>query len=89
MRKTISGLTGVVGLAVTLFVAAGTANANEPYPWCAVYNGGMHGIGATICSFDTNEQCRATVSGLGGFCQTNPMYPGPEKKAAKHPREHY
>ena len=37
--------------------------------WCAQY-GGMAG-GATNCGFFTIEQCRATVSGIGGFCVPN------------------
>jgi len=37
--------------------------------WCAQY-GGMAG-GATNCGFFTIEQCRATVSGIGGVCVPN------------------
>jgi len=40
--------------------------------WCAQY-GGMAG-GATNCGFFTIEQCRATVSGIGGFCVPNQFY---------------
>src|SRR4051812_47631522 len=36
--------------------------------WCAHY--GTRG-GATNCGFYSFEQCRATVSGIGGFCQRN------------------
>jgi hypothetical protein len=84
VRQPTFGLVAAAGFAATLFAIVGTARAEEPYPWCAAYGGGDKGIGATICSFVTIEQCRATVSGLGGFCAKNPMYPGPEKKAAKH-----
>jgi Protein of unknown function (DUF3551) len=86
MRTAIHGLVGVAGLAVALFAAASTPDTEEePYPWCAVYGGGEGGTGATTCSFDTFEQCRATV-GISGYCQPNPMYPGPEKKAVKQSR---
>jgi Protein of unknown function (DUF3551) len=44
----------------------------DPYPWCAQY-GGMEG-GGTNCGFLTIEQCRATVSGVGGFCVPNQFY---------------
>jgi Protein of unknown function (DUF3551) len=54
------------------------------YRWCAEYAGGRNGIGATVCSFDTLAQCRATVSGLGGFCIENPAYP-----RVIHERHHY
>ena len=40
----------------------------DPYPWCAVYGG--RGGGGTNCGFLTIEQCRATVSGIGGFVRT-------------------
>ena len=35
--------------------------------WCA------HHVLHTNCGFYSFEQCRATVSGNGGFCQRNPM----------------
>jgi Protein of unknown function (DUF3551) len=44
----------------------------DPYPWCAVYSG--RGSGASNCGFRTWDQCMATVSGIGGFCQPNQFY---------------
>jgi hypothetical protein len=41
--------------------------------WCANYGTG-HG-GGINCSYTSFEQCRATVSGIYGFCTPNP-YPG-------------
>jgi hypothetical protein len=41
--------------------------------WCAQY-GGRGGGGGTNCGFFTLEQCRATVSGIGGFCVINQFY---------------
>ena len=40
--------------------------------WCAEYSG--EAGGATNCGFFTIEQCRATVSGIGGFCVPNQFY---------------
>ena len=40
--------------------------------WCANYGTGHSGID---CSFNSMEHCRATLSGLSGFCAPNP-YPG-------------
>ena len=37
-------------------------------------------IAATNCGFLTIEQCRATVSGMGGFCVPNQFY-NPKKPA--------
>ena len=62
--------TYAVATVLTLLVGAGPGQARE-YPWCAQYS--TRG-GPTNCGFDTFAQCRATVSGVGGFCNTNPRY---------------
>jgi hypothetical protein len=49
--------------------------------WCAHYGTGLEGMN---CGFYSFEQCRATVSGVGGFCQANISAP-----AAKEPRRRY
>ena len=48
----------------------------DPYRWCAQYGGKD---GATNCYFMTIEQCRAAVSGTGGFCTPNGFYTGPDE----------
>ena len=58
-------------LALIAGTAAGTANA-DPYRWCSVYMG--EDGGSSNCYFVTLEQCRANVSGVGGFCQPSPFY---------------
>ena len=68
-------------LGAALLPAAGSlfvtpARAEVQYPWCAQYGGGRNGMDATNCGFVTLEQCRATISGIGGYCYENPMYPG-------------
>jgi len=35
---------------------------------------GDSGFGASNCGFLTLEQCRATISGIGGFCVPNQFY---------------
>jgi Protein of unknown function (DUF3551) len=70
----------VAGFAVTF--VAGMAKA-DPYKWCADYT--VRG-GATNCGFVTLEQCRATVSGIGGFCRVNGFYTGPEERPVRHVR---
>jgi hypothetical protein len=50
----------------------------QNYPWCAYYS--ASGGGGTNCGFTTFQQCMATVSGIGGFCNENTQYqppPGP------------
>jgi hypothetical protein len=56
--------------APVVIITAGTASAQN-YPWCAQYS--TRG-GATNCGFVSFAQCQATVRGIGGFCQQNPMY---------------
>ena len=47
----------------------------DPYKWCAEY--GSEGMGGSQnCYFMTEAQCRAQVSGIGGFCKPNPWYDG-------------
>ena len=47
-------------------------------------SGGIN-LGASNCGFLTIEQCRATVSGIGGFCVINQFYnpQGPAKGTRK------
>jgi len=54
---------------------AGSAQAQSAYsyPWCALYGDRS---GATSCYFATYEQCRATLSGIGGTCIRSPYYRG-------------
>jgi hypothetical protein len=44
--------------------------------------------GASNCGFVTIEQCRATISGIGGSCEPNQFYTGPEKKPVKRKQKH-
>ena len=62
----------------------GTPAQAQNYPWCAVYGFGRGG-GAMNCGFTSHEQCMATVSGIGGFCQVNTTYQPP----VAGPRPHY
>jgi hypothetical protein len=53
--------------------AFGTVAEAQNYPWCAEYGGGDMG-GGTNCGFTSYEQCMATLSGMGGFCNRNTQY---------------
>ena len=59
-----------LSLSPSLSTAAPRTGANGS--WCANYGTGHSG---TNCSYTSFEQCRATVSGIYGFCTPNP-YPG-------------
>ncbi|MBI2712847.1 MAG: DUF3551 domain-containing protein [Rhizobiales bacterium] len=81
MRRLLAA-TIIAAVAVVLMPAAGSA---DPYKWCAVYSGGRGG--GTNCGFVTIEQCRATISGIGGFCEPNQFYTGPAERPAKRARK--
>ena len=53
-------------------IAPAAAQTHDPYPWCAEYSFRA----ATNCYFATHEQCRAALSGNGGYCRRNLFYTG-------------
>lgn len=61
-------------LALGLLMIGGAAAQADPYRWCADY--GVFGNRGTNCYFMTIQQCRAAISGAGGFCRPNPFYDG-------------
>jgi Protein of unknown function (DUF3551) len=80
-------LASAIATALTL-VAPAAGQAQTYYPWCAQY-GGMAGGGGRNCGFVSYAQCMATVHGMGGFCERNSFYTGPEtsvRRPKKAPR---
>lgn len=67
----------IAAILTALTLAAPTAGQAQTYPWCAQY-GGWSG-GGRNCGFVSYAQCMATVSGVGGFCERNAFYTGPER----------
>jgi hypothetical protein len=65
----------MLGLLAGFVLLTPTAGHTDPYKWCAQYSG--MGGGGRNCGFVTYEQCMATVSGIGGFCEINTFYTGP------------
>ena len=66
---------------LTLFVIAaallgetqiGDAQSQYSYPWCAL--GGTRDSNALSCYYASWEQCRTTMSGIGGICVESPYY---------------
>jgi hypothetical protein len=78
----------VIGIAaiVSLPALATPVRARIEYPWCAQYSD--EADGGRNCGFSTLEQCRATISGMGGFCEPNLFYPGPASDTPKSKRKH-
>jgi hypothetical protein len=54
--------------------SASLAQSPYDYPWCAVFT---RTSGATSCYYTSFQQCRETLSGIGGDCIQNPGYRGP------------
>lgn len=80
MLKRIAGPFVVMTLSVA-FALPTQARAEVQYPWCAQYGG--HDYEGTNCGFVTLEQCRATISGIGGYCYENPAYPATTARPKK------
>jgi len=49
-----------------------SAQSSYSYPWCSL--GGPKDTNALSCYFTSWEQCRATMSGLGGICVESPYF---------------
>jgi len=81
---------------LTLFVVAAAllgetqisnAQSAYSYPWCAL--GGHRGSNAMSCYYTSWEQCRATMSGIGGNCVQSPYYGAqPRPPAVMKPPRH-
>ncbi|MFY9686865.1 MAG: DUF3551 domain-containing protein [Pseudolabrys sp.] len=69
MRQSLT--LGIVFGVAALFIAD-AATAQNP-PWCAI----MDNDGTTQCNFYTQQQCLATISGVGGECIPNPAGSAP------------
>jgi hypothetical protein len=64
-------------------VSLSTIGARADGTWCAHYGTGFSGMNCGFYSFD---QCRASVSGIGGFCQANTFS---AHAPAREPRRRY
>jgi hypothetical protein len=81
MRNIVLGAAALAAAAITLpLTAVRPANAVE-YPYCATGTWGSGG-----CNYATLEQCRAFISGAGGFCVSNPRYTQGGGDVARTPR---
>ena len=77
-----------LGAAVSVLAAgtgAGRAQmAASQYPVCAQFltldGGGLS------CYYRSLEECRVSMSGVGGICSSNPWYTGPPAATAGKPK---
>ena len=64
----------VLGFLLAAAATAPRAQAQSNYPWCAHYGTPYDD---DSCGFTSFEQCIASVSGIGGFCERNDTYRPP------------
>ena len=69
----------LIALLATMLLGTIEPSAAREYPWCAFY-----GPSTRNCGFVSLEQCRATITGIGGYCGQNPLYqPGPQPRSRR------
>jgi hypothetical protein len=79
------GLTSILAIGTIAFALVGSHPARaQGGPWCAQY---AAGVGGKSCGFLTYQQCMADLRGVGGWCERNMFYRGPES-AGTPPRSH-
>ena len=61
------------------------ASAQSPtsYPWCAKY---YKEGSPTSCYYTSYQQCKTTLSGIGGYCFQSPYYHAAPANGPVHPR---
>jgi hypothetical protein len=72
----------VAAIVAVIAISATTPAQAQNYPWCAHYGTPYDD---TSCGFVSYEQCMASVSGIGGFCERNDTYKPP---LAARPQTH-
>ena len=61
-------------------IPAASAQSATSYPWCAKY---YKEGSPTSCYFTSYQQCKTTLSGIGGYCFESPYNRAPPARAAK------
>ena len=89
MIATGEALMRAVFVAAVLLAAGSNLDVAKAdfYPWCAMHGNGGDLGGIRSCYFMTEQQCRATLSGLGGLCIPN-SFETPEPAAPRRARGH-
>ncbi len=88
MRISALGALALATMALAIMAAMMPRPAAAAYnlPWCAYY----YDSDARSCAFTSYAQCMATISGVGGHCTQNLLYPPPpppphaERHRVKH-----
>jgi hypothetical protein len=72
-----------VAVLAALLPAPGYSQVPQ-YPWCSVQRDGDGGE-LVSCGFDSREQCRVTLMGVGGDCRPNARFVAAPKQPAPVP----
>jgi len=80
MRFALMGLASAFAV-LALGVPSSDAQTFFNKRYCVFSGGGLPSGGSEDCSYNTWEQCRASVS--GGSCGENPYYAGPTHSAGQ------
>lgn len=73
-RKLLRLMAALGGMSVVVAPAQA-----QNYPWCANFADGA----GTNCGFSSEEQCRITVQGSGGYCDRNTQFQMPAAAPAQ------
>jgi hypothetical protein len=73
-------------IATGLLAETQVSNAQSPYsyPWCSL-GGTSMGSNALSCYYTSWEQCRTTMSGIGGNCVESPYHHAQSTQQAHGP----
>lgn len=76
MRKIVRAASCAAAALGCLAILSATPSQAREFPVCSYGSGGGIGSGGgfTRCEFETYDQCRATTSGVGGYCMDNPAF---------------
>jgi len=61
-------------------IPAASAQSATSYRWCAKY---YKEGSPTSCYYTSYQQCKTTLSGIGGYCFESPYYHAPAARAGK------
>jgi hypothetical protein len=75
-----------LGAVMTIGLIDAATPASAQGAWCANYSGRS---GSTNCGFYTFAQCRAAVSGVGGFCSPSPYVTYVDRPVVRKKRRVY
>lgn len=83
-RRIVIAIAPLPLLAAALLLAPRPAGAAYNLPWCGQY---FDMSLARTCSFPSYQACRETMTGVGGYCFSNPAAPLLPPPAVPYRRE--